>query len=340
MPIVVESLRLLAAWRATAPRDQVEAFASGADGYEIPQSLAAVMARAGQAVEFGLEGAYYLTAPRGSYATGVVLVTAVVAVDTVLLAGARCATADGRAYVSTADVLFTAALPTRRVPVRGEYHGAGYDSDGGAEPSQWISGHWTVGGAEVAAPASVVVAGTGLPADAVTGGNFGLLDILARDRGVYAAAGEPEESLRQRAWGRPYAVTPADIARLATLTLWASGPTATPPYQAVALVEPQDVDTAWDDGIAGGDGVAWGDADLAWVARQPWVALFLPLLDSQEAVASWTDEIAWGDGGAGAAWSDDDEVLLGIYASVREAVERARAGGVQAFFFLGAVPTP
>lgn len=332
----MDATDFLQALRSGLPRDVVRArIDEGADGGEFLQALAELFAVVSQTANVeGLGAAYYLTAERGAHATCSVNLTITSPVGVTLLAGAKFRAPDGRIYTSMTDRPFGPGTTTQPVVVAGEWSGAGYDVVAG-EVSEYAEGSWVLTStwAPIAAPVIVAVANT----TAATNGRFATLDMLARNRGVYAAEAEDAASLRRRAWERPWASTPADIVRLATLVFWDSQPTATAPYTQVQLLEPMDTgpaydaETAWDDAVVGGP-EAW------YVPTSAWFAVFLPDIGEQTKLGAYDEEVAYDDPGD-ATFDEWDAARAAIWSAVANAVNAARAGGVAAFFYLGDPPT-
>lgn len=327
---------ILQALRAGLPRDVGRArIVEGADGGEYLTALARLFALVSdRCVTDGIGSAYFLTAERGAHATCTAALTITTLVGVVLLAGAKFRSVDGRIYVTMTDLFFGIGTTTETVTVAGEWAGAGYDVAVG-EVTEYVEGSWVLASnwLPTAAPTIVSLTNTTEAAN----GRFATLDILARNRGVYAAESEPTEALRRRAWERPWASTPVDIVRLATLVFWESVPTATAPYTEVQLLEPMDAgpaydaETAYDDAVAGGP-EAW------YVPTGAWFAVFLPDIGEQTELGAYDEEVAYDDPGD-PAWDEWDATRAAIWFAVENAVNAARAGGVTAFFFLGDPPT-
>lgn len=323
--------------KAGLPRDVVRArLVEGADGQEFLLALADLFALVSDRANVdGLGSAYFLTAERGAHATCTVDLTVTTVSGKTLLAGARFRAPDGRAYVSMADQPYGPGTNTHTIAVAGEWAGAGYDVAAG-EIQEYVSGDWILSstGAATTAPTIDAVSASTEAAN----GRFATLDMLARNRGVYAGEAEPTETLRRRAWERPWAATPADIVRLATLVFWESQPTATAPYQEVVLYEPMDASPAYDEESAYDDAVAGGPEAWYVPGAGAWFAVFLPEIEELTVLGAYDEGVAYDDFND-PAFDEWDAERAAIWSAVMAAVEAARAAGVKAFFYIGDPPS-
>ena len=323
---------LWSALRAALPADIAERYAStpGAAGLEYVDAALAVGVLASRATDEGAGAAYLLSAPRGEHATGTVTigVSYVALFDLRLRSGAEVQTADGRRYLTTTDAVFLApGFAAQTIPARGVRYGQTFDLAAANLVTAFVRGSWVREdtGDAVSAPTTVAV----LASSPFTGGQFPLLELLAASHGADAAIGEDPETLRERAWRAPSAITKPQLEELGTRVLWATAPPAAAPYAPAEILEPADVGFAWDDDWAWDDDTG---ADSVWTGPAPWFILVMPETLVAGGAAAWDDDRAWDDDWA---WDDADATRDALYFATFDAVRRAAAAGVLVFGSIG-----
>jgi len=323
---------LLQAWRHALPSAIVRPLEAGKGGMEYVKAAAEAFRAIGSAVvEGGIRKTYFLAAPRADRSSGTFVLT-FTGGGSYLLRNARFQTDDGRTYVGPPEVPVTSGA---ELDVEGEFASPDYDFADEGVSLEYVSGLWLDPGtgAEVDAPADLAVA---LGANAPTGGQAGILELLCQGRDVHARDGEDAETLRARAWEPVKVVVRERIEQLLNDTLWANQPAGVaPPYRNVQLYDPREIGFAWGDGAADGwEGAAWGDGENAtWCPRPPWFAVFVPPIPEQDAPDAWSDDSAWGD--PDFAWGDVDLAQQQFYAALAQAARDAAAKGVGVLVYIG-----
>lgn len=202
-------------------------------GYELLQMYAKVLARASVVLEEFLSGQFILSAQaaakaqvdvefsRNSAAAGAVTVKRGTVVR---------APQSGREYITLEDAVFGALdLGPIEVAAEARFYGSTYNVPGPVtlDSGEVLEGEITEVSVAVQEPAygdpTIVVAQVG---DA-TGGAFGFLDALGRDRGLVRGAGESDAAYRTRLRQLPDTVTPDAIARGVARIMQRWGGTAT-----------------------------------------------------------------------------------------------------------------